>query len=283
MNLQKPLRLGFSPCPNDTFIFGALATERLAPLGGPLEVTLADVEELNTLAGKGSLEFTKISVHTFALVAERYALLRSGAALGSGCGPLVVAREPRDMESLRGEVIAIPGKLTTANLLLQLYNEGFSKVVALPYESIMPRLQDGEFTAGVIIHEGRFTYQQYGLHSVLDLGGWWEENHNLPLPLGVILIRRDLGSHIAEVMEEAIRRSLNFARRHPKEIWPYIKHHAQEMDDEVIRQHIDLYVNDYSLDLGQEGSRAIRRLLELAGERGLVPPLPSGLFLHEKG
>jgi 1,4-dihydroxy-6-naphthoate synthase len=187
------------------------------------------------------------------------------------------------MESLRGQVIAVPGKLTTANLLLQLYDEGFSEGVPVPYETIMPRLQEGEFTAGVIIHEGRFTYQQYGLHSILDLGSWWEEHHNLPLPLGVILIRRDLGGHIAEAMEDAIRRSLHFARQQPEEVWPYVKLHAQEMDDEVIRRHIDLYVNDFSLDLGEEGSRAIRTLLELARERGLVPPLRSRLFLHERG
>lgn len=278
---MKTLRLGFSPCPNDTFIFGALATGSLDVPNWRLKVTLEDVETLNNFARKGILELTKISVHAFALVAEQYGLLRSGAALGKGCGPLVVAREPRDMDSLAGEVIAIPGELTTANLLLQLYGEGFSRVVPMDYDTIMPRLQRNEFAAGVIIHEGRFTYRNYGLHQVLDLGAWWEESQNLPLPLGAILVRRDLGPNVAQIMESAIRRSMAFARQQPDEVWPYIKMHAQEMDDSVIQQHIDLYVNDYSLELGEEGTRAIRKLLELAHENGLVPPLAASLFLDE--
>jgi len=278
---MKTLRLGFSPCPNDTFIFGALATGRLDVPNFALKVTLEDVETLNNYAREGILELTKISVHAFGLVAEHYGLMHSGAALGKGCGPLVVAREPRNMDSLCGEIIAVPGELTTANLLLQLYGEGFSRVVPRPYDTIMPSLQKGTFAAGVIIHEGRFTYRHYGLHQVLDLGVWWEETQDLPLPLGVILIRRDLGSKVAQVMEDATRRSLLFARQHQDELWPYIKMHAQEMDDSVIRQHIDLYVNDYSLALGEDGRSAIIRLLELAHARGLVPPLPASLFLHE--
>ena len=278
---MKTMRLGFSPCPNDTFIFGALATGRLDVPNFALKVTLEDVETLNNYAREGMLELTKISVHAFGLVTEHYGLLHSGAALGKGCGPLVVAREPRNMDSLRGEIIAIPGELTTANLLLQLYGEGFSRVVSRPYNTIMPGLQQGSFAAGVIIHEGRFTYRHYGLYQVLDLGAWWEETQGLPLPLGVILIRRDLGWKVAQVMEDATRRSLLFARQHEDLLWPYIKMHAQEMDDSVIRQHIDLYVNDYSLALGEDGRRAIIRLLELAHARGLVPPLPASLFLLE--
>ncbi len=275
------LRLGFSPCPNDTFIFGALATGKLDVANYTLEITHEDVETLNNLARDGILDFTKISVHAFGLVAEHYALLHSGAALGRGCGPLVVARVPRNMESLRHEVIAIPGKLTTAALLLQLYGEGFSRLRPMSYENIMPSLQQGEVAAGVIIHEGRFTYPNYGLHAVLDLGAWWEETQNLPVPLGAILVRRDLGADVVEAVEDGIRRSLLFAQKNPEKVWPYIKMHAQEMDDAVIRQHIDLYVNDYSLELGEEGSLAIRTLLELAHTRGLVPRLQGDLFLEE--
>lgn len=278
---MRSLTLAFSPCPNDTFIFGALATGKLEIPGFRLEIIHEDVETLNKLAREALLHFTKISFHAFALVAKRYALLHSGAALGRGCGPLVVAREPRDMESLRGEAIAIPGELTTANLLLQLCGEGFAHVHPMSYETIMPRLQRGEFAAGVVIHEGRFTYDKYGLHHVLDLGYWWEETQGLPVALGGILVRRDLGSEVAVVMEDAIRRSLNFARQNSKEIWSYIKTHAQEMDDEVIRQHIDLYVNDYSLDLGEEGKLAIKKLLDLAHTRDLLPPVTAGLFLTD--
>jgi 1,4-dihydroxy-6-naphthoate synthase len=276
---MRTLTLGFSPCPNDTFIFGALATGKLEVPGFRLEILHEDVETLNKLAREALLDFTKISFHALALVAKRYGLLRSGAALGRGCGPLVVAREPRNMNSLRGEAIAIPGELTTANLLLQLYGEDFAHVHPMPYDAIMPRLQSGEFAAGVVIHEGRFTYNRYGLHKVLDLGGWWEETQNLPIALGGILVRRDLGSDVVEVIEDAVRQSLNFARQNPGEIWAYIKTHAHEMDDEVIRQHINLYVNEYSLDLGDEGRLAIRRLLELAHKRGLLPPVTADLFL----
>ena len=278
---MKTLTLGFSPCPNDTFIFGPLATGKVEIPGFKLQIIHEDVETLNKLAREALLDFTKISFHAFALVLNRYALLRSGAALGRGCGPLMVAREPRNIDSLRGEVIAIPGELTTANLLLQLYGDGFPEVYAVSYDTIIHRIQRGEFAAGVIIHEGRFTYRDYGLHEVVDLGAWWEESQGLPIPLGGILVRRELQSEVAETVEDAIRRSLRFARQNSEEIWPYIRTHAQEMDDEVIAQHIDLYVNEYSLNLGEEGRVAIRKLLELAHERELVPPLAGGLFVNE--
>jgi 1,4-dihydroxy-6-naphthoate synthase len=278
---MRTLTLGFSPCPNDTFIFGALATGKLEVPSFRLEIIHEDVETLNKLAREALLDFTKISFHAFALVVKRYGLLSSGAALGRGCGPLVVAREARNMDSLRTEAIAIPGELTTANLLLQLYGDGFPHVHPISYETIMPRLQRGEFAAGVIIHEGRFTYHHYGLHQVLDLGAWWEETQDLPIPLGGILCRRDLGSDVARAIEDVIRSSLNFARQNSEEIWSYIKAQAQEMDDEVIRQHIDLYVNEYSSDLGEEGRLAIKTLLELAHKRDLLPPVPKALFLSE--
>ena len=281
MSSVQSFTLGFSPCPNDTFIFGPLALGLLNVPGLKLTITHADVETLNQLAKENVLEFTKISVHAFGLVSHSYGLLRSGGALGRGCGPLVVAREPRNMESLRGQDIAIPGELTTANLLLQLCGDGFSRVHHMSYDTIMPRLQHGEFSAGVIIHEGRFTYHEYGLHKVLDLGMWWEETQDLPVPLGAILARRDLEPRVVEAVEDSIRQSLLLSRRDPKAIWPYIKKHAQEMNDTVIWQHIDLYVNDYTLELGEEGRCAIARMLQLAVERGIIPPVPERLFFSE--
>ena len=279
--MSRKLSLGYSPCPNDTFIFYGLTHNKLNELPFSVEERLEDVETLNQLALSGSLDLTKISYHALGHLRDDYALLRSGGALGRGCGPLIVATKPTTMNKLRGKRFAIPGKLTTANLLLQLYDEGFDNLLILPFDQIMPALQNGQAEAGVIIHESRFTYQQLGFHEVQDLGAWWEENYDLPLPLGVILIRRDLGSDVAQIIEDATRRSLLFARQHQAEVWPYIKMHAQEMDDCVIRQHIDLYVNDYSLELGEEGRRAVSKLLELAHERGLVPPLPASLFLNE--
>jgi 1,4-dihydroxy-6-naphthoate synthase len=281
MSSVRSLTLGFSPCPNDTFIFGPLATGLLNIPGVKLNITHADVETLNQFAMQNILDLTKISLHAFGHVCHRYVLLRSGAALGRGCGPMLVAREPRTMESLRGQAIAVPGELTTANLLLQLCGDGFSRVHHLSYETIMPRLQHGEFAAGVIIHEGRFTYHNYGLHEVLDLGKWWEETQNLPVPLGAILARRDLEPRVVEAVEESIRQSLLLSRKNVKAVWPYIKRHAQEMNDTVIWQHIDLYVNDHTVDVGEEGRRAIEKMLQLAVERGILPPVPKKLFYNE--
>jgi len=269
--MNRTLTLGYSPCPNDTFIFHAL-THGLVPTAGyRVSERLEDVESLNRLALAGVLDFTKVSYHALGHLRDRYALLRSGGALGRGCGPLVIARQPLHMPALRGKKIAIPGTLTTANLLLQLYGEGYAEVVAMPFDRIMPALCAGETEAGVIIHESRFTYQAQGFHTVLDLGAWWEGKTGLPIPLGGILARRDLGPATLRTFDAAIRASLEYARHHPAAARAYIRAHAQELDDAVIDAHIALYVNDFSLDLGDEGIRAVETLLARAEARGLIP------------
>ena len=221
---------------------------------------------------------TKISYHALGHLRRDYALLRSGGALGRGCGPLVVAREAVDMKSLRGRSIAIPGQLTTANLLLQLYGEGFDQVRIMPFDRIMEAVARGEVAAGVIIHESRFTYQGLGLHKILDLGQWWEETTGRPIPLGGILIKRSLGAALIREVDEALRRSVEFAFVHPELSRPYIKAHAQELADTVIDSHIGLYVNPFSLDLGEDGLAAVTTLLARAEERGLIPPCELPLF-----
>ena len=267
----RTVTLGYSPCPNDTFIFHAL-THGLVPTAGySVNERLEDVEALNRLALAGVLDFTKVSYHALGHLRDRYALLRSGGALGRGCGPLVIARQPLHMPALCGKKIAIPGTLTTANLLLQLYGEGYAEVVAMPFDRIMPALCAGEAEAGVIIHESRFTYQAQGFHAVLDLGAWWEGETGLPIPLGGILARRDLGPATMRTIDAAIRASLEHARHHPAAARAYIRAHAQELDDAVIDAHIALYVNDFSLDLGDEGIRAVETLLARAEARGLIP------------
>jgi len=276
--MNRRLTLGYSPCPNDTFIFHALVHGLVSCPGVAIDERLEDVETLNQLAREGALDLTKISYHAFGHLRDRYALLHSGGALGRGCGPLVVAREQRSMASLRGARIAIPGQLTTANLLLQLYGEGFGKVQAMPFHRIMACVADGSFDAGLIIHESRFTYRLHGLHQVLDLGQWWEEETGHPIPLGGILARRDLGAALIEALDRAIAASLDHARRHPTAARAYIKAHAQELDDAVIDQHIALYVNDFSHDLGAAGLAAVQDLLQRAEARGLVPPCPHPLF-----
>ncbi len=275
---MRELTLGYSPCPNDTFIFYALIHGQSLCPGVRFTERLEDVETLNKLALAGQLDLTKISYHALGHLRQNYALLRSGGALGRGCGPLVVAPAATSMAQLRGKTIAIPGKLTTANLLLQLYGEGYEKLLVLPFHQIMPAVVAGRADAGVIIHESRFTYQQQGLKQVVDLGEWWEESSGCPIPLGGILARRDLGSDLIGQLDQALRRSVEYAFAHPQEPQNYIREHAQELDEEVIRSHIALYVNDFSLDLGAEGIRAIETLFARAEERGIIPPCELPLF-----
>ncbi|MDG5469336.1 1,4-dihydroxy-6-naphthoate synthase [Deltaproteobacteria bacterium IMCC39524] len=276
---MKSLSLGYSPCPNDTYIFYALTHNKVAIPGHRIEQRLEDVETLNQLALDGLLDLTKISYHALGHLRDRYALLHSGGALGRGCGPLVIAADSTDMQALRGKRIAVPGKLTTANLLLQLHGSGYENLLILPFDQIMSALQSGAADAGVIIHESRFTYQQAGFHEVLDLGAWWEADSGLPIPLGGILARRDLGETTIRMADEAIRRSLEYAKLHPQEPRSYIKQHAQELENEVIDAHINLYVNDFSLTLGDEGIMAVETLLSRAEKRGLVPKCDKPLFL----
>ena len=275
---MKRLTLGYSPCPNDTFIFYALIHEKISC--GDIKFTeqLEDVETLNQLALKNQLDLTKISYHAFGHLRDNYVLLHSGGALGRGCGPLVIAPEETSMEKLRGRKIAIPGQLTTANLLLQLYSEGFENLLILPFDQIMDAIKQGKADAGVIIHESRFTYQQHGLHQVLDLGQWWEEDSGYPIPLGGILAKRSLGAEQITLIDRALRHSIEYAYTNPAEPQNYIKKHAQELEDEVIRSHIGLYVNDFSLDLGTEGIEAVSCLLKRAEERGIIPRCELPLF-----
>lgn len=264
------LSLGYSPCPNDTYIFHALI-HGLIPCGDlTFKERLEDVETLNQLALQGALDLTKISFHAFGHLRDHYVLLRSGAALGRGCGPLIVAADTFSLEQLKGKTIAIPGRLTTANLLLQLYLGGADKLLILPFDQIIDAVQQGSAAAGVIIHESRFTYQQYGLRQLLDLGQWWEEETGYPIPLGGILAKRSLGEERIRQVDQALRSSIEYARSHPQQATSYIRQHAQELNDAVIRRHIGLYVNDYSIDLGGEGLAAINCLLDRAEQVGII-------------
>lgn len=275
---MQRLSLGYSPCPNDTFIFHALVHGQTGCSGIAFDEQLEDVETLNQLALQGELDLTKISYHAFGHLRHHYCLLRSGGALGRGCGPLVISPRKTSMVELRGQKIAIPGQLTTANLLLQLYGEGYENLLLLPFDQIMPALQRGEAAAGVIIHESRFTYPQYGLHQVADLGQWWEEDSGCPIPLGGILARRSLGAELINQIDRALKESIEYAYAHPQVARAYIKEHAQELDETVMDSHIQLYVNDFSLDLGEAGLAAVGTLLQRAEERGLIPASPLPLF-----
>ncbi|SEJ02419.1 1,4-dihydroxy-6-naphthoate synthase [Deinococcus reticulitermitis] len=280
LSLPPVLDLGYSLCPNDTFIFHALHAG-LVRGPWPVREVLEDVQTLNEWALAGRLPMTKISYRAYFEVLEHYVALRSGGALGRGVGPLVVAREARD---LRGARVASPGALTTAELLLRLSHPG-SEVVHMRYDEVMPAVQRGEYRgepidAGLIIHESRFTYPDYGLVKLLDLGAWWEGETGLPLPLGAILVRRDLPAEVQRDLGDAVRRSLEYAYAHPEASRDYVRQHAAELSDEVMQAHIDLYVNALSLDVGEEGERAVRELHRRAVEVGAASPSDLPLFVE---
>jgi 1,4-dihydroxy-6-naphthoate synthase len=267
-----PLTLGFSPCPNDTFMFYPLVRGLVDTAGLTFRERLEDVETLNRLALAGELDVTKVSYHALGHIREQYALLRSGSALGRGCGPLLVAREEINADELRGRRIAVPGQYTTALLLLRLLDPRLHNFIVMPFNEIMDAVLTGKADAGLIIHESRFTYQETGLYKLIDLGEWWEGETGLPIPLGGIVARRSLGAEMIAVIERALRAAVAYARSHPAEAAVYIRQHAQEMSDEVCAAHIGLYVNDFSAELGEEGERAIAELLRRAEKSGIIPP-----------
>ena len=254
------LTFGFSPCPNDTFAFHALV-QGLVDAPFQVQPVLLDIEELNRRAHSGEFDLTKLSVGAFAAVGERYTLLRSGAALGHGVGPLVVARTPAALAAAAAGRIAIPGRETTAFRLLRLAAPRLGDVVEMRYDRILAAVAGGDVDAGLIIHESRFTYADHGLHRVADLGEWWERETRLPVPLAGICARRDLDAGLVAAAETAIRASVAHAFAHPADSRAYVRAHSQEMSDEVCDQHIRLYVNAHSLDIGDDGLRAIERLV----------------------
>lgn len=280
--MSAPLTLGYSPCPNDTFIFHAL-THGKVPTGGlRFDLRHEDVETLNNMARSGALDITKVSYGAIAELMDTYCLLRSGGALGRGCGPLLVARSSTDIASLRGRPIAVPGLNTTALLLLRLYDPDLAQnIIPMPFERIMPSVADGSVDAGLVIHEGRFTYKAHGLIEIIDLGKWWEQTTGHPIPLGCIIARRTLGSDIIRHVETLIRQSILHARAHPADSAAYIKAHSQELADDVIEKHIALYVNDYSLDIGPDGEQAIRALFDMAAERGIIARTEKSIFADQ--
>jgi 1,4-dihydroxy-6-naphthoate synthase len=273
---ETTLDLAYSPCPNDTYIFAAW-TQALLPDSPPVRVVLDDVEALNLAARSGEHALTKVSYGAIPYLLKDYRILRAGGALGRGCGPLVIARpgtagDPPELARLpEGARIAIPGELTTAYLLLRLAMRRAFTIEVMRFDRIVDAVAAGTVDAGLIIHESRFTYASAGLVRVADLGEWWEAETGCAIPLGAILARRDLDPARARAIDETIRESLRFARTNEAAIAPYVREHAFEMDEAVMRAHIDLYVNDFSLDLGDEGVAAIARLFEFAAEAGLVP------------
>lgn len=259
------LTLGFSPCPNDTFIFDALVNQKIETEGFSFDTKLEDVETLNQWALQGKLDITKLSFAAGLKVTDKYRLLNSGSALGRGCGPLLIARKDIPLTAIKDLAIAIPGENTTANLLFNIAFPGTAHKKIMVFSEIENAVLNGEVDAGVIIHENRFTYQLKGLVKLIDLGEFWEATTGQPIPLGGIFIRKDIPEAIQQKVDELIHTSLEHAFAGYPTLSSYVTAHAQEMDEQVMRQHIDLYVNQFSLDLGEEGRIAVEKLKEMAG------------------
>jgi 1,4-dihydroxy-6-naphthoate synthase len=273
------LTLGFSPCPNDTFIFEAMVHGRVDTEGVTFDWFLADVEELNRRALEGSVDVTKMSFHAYALAAENYLLLDSGSAMGRNNGPLVVSRHKMYPDELEDALIAIPGKNTTANLLFSIFWPGASRKREYLFSDIPEAVLSGEVDAGLIIHETRFTYRALGLQKVADTGEYWERMTGLPVPLGGIVVQRNINEDIAAKVNRSIRRSIEYANSYPSASVDFIRKNAREIDDKVTAEHISLYVNDFSLSLGTEGKAAIARLYSVAQEKKVISVMPDRIFL----
>lgn len=276
------LSLGFSPCPNDTFIFHALVTGGID--SGSLSFqppVLADVETLNRWALQGRLDVSKVSFHALGHLLDQYVLLGAGAALGRGCGPLLVAARPYQAHELAALRVAVPGQYTTAAMLLSLYAPRLGATVSMPFQRITAAVASGEVDAGVIIHEGRFTYQRHDLCLLQDLGVWWEEETGHPIPLGGIVARRSLGAKVLRQVEECVRNSVRAAFAAPMASHPFVQSHAQELEESVVEAHIRLYVNQFSEDLGPNGQAAVTEFLHRGLKAGLFasPPGPD-VFLQ---
>jgi len=267
----QTLTLAYSPCPNDTYIFAAL-TNGLLEAAPAVRVHFADIEELNSAAARAEHELTKVSFGAIPYLMRNYRILRAGGALGRGCGPLVVTRPgvAATLADLRDLRVAIPGERTTAFMLLQLALGARPQTQQLRFDQIIPAVASGAIDAGLIIHESRFTYAGAGLVSVADLGEWWEAASGMPIPLGAILARNDLDDARVRDVDAAIRASLRFAQAHPDAVMPFVREHAFEMSDDVMRKHIDLYVNAYSNDVGEDGIAAVHELFARARTAGIL-------------
>jgi len=273
------LTLGFSPCPNDTFIFDALVNGRIDTEGLEFDYFLADVEELNKRAFASEVDITKISCHAYAYVASDYLILDSGSALGFSNGPLLVSRNPLEPARITDSTIAIPGRYTTANLLFSIaWPEAMKKKEYL-FSDIPNVILRGEADAGLIIHETRFTYQKMGLHKIADMGELWEQLTRLPVPLGSIVINRRIPGEIALRFNRILLQSILYARENPFESSDFVRANACEMESSVMNNHINLFVNDFSLALGDTGKKALTELFRIAGDKGIIPSVPERIFL----
>lgn len=275
---MKKYSLAFSPCPNDTFMFAALTNGLIDTEGLEFEFIMEDVEQLNRLAMESKTDFTKMSISAFAMASRTYCMLNSGAAFGNGYGPLLVSKRPLSADELHIRRVVIPGKYTTANLLLSVFYPGVKNKTELVFSEIEQALLDERADAGVIIHENRFTYEARGLKKIADLGVLWQQRTGQPVPLGCIAARRSHEQEVIRKTDSLLHRSILFAMKNPQAVMGYVKQHAQEMDEAVMLRHIAFYVNEYSLALNAQGQGAVKRLLDEGFRAGLLPQAEKNIF-----
>jgi 1,4-dihydroxy-6-naphthoate synthase len=282
--MSQKLSIGFSPCPNDCFIFDAMVHHKIDTEGLEFDVTMEDVETLNAKAFKEELDITKLSFHAYLYLQKPYILLRSGSALGFNCGPLLISEQSIEISELRTPnselTVAIPGKYTTANFLLSLAFPEAKNKVEMVFSEIEQAVLDGKVDAGLIIHESRFTYADKGLKKIMDLGEYWESLIHAPIPLGGIVARRSFDEALLQKINRCIKRSVEYAFSNRNDVMPYVKKHAQEMDEQVMQKHIDLYVNEFSVDLGEKGKEAVELLFNKAIETGLIPEIVQPIMIR---
>jgi len=274
------IKIGFSPCPNDTFIFDALAHQRINTDDLDFEVVMADIEELNRMAFQAELEVTKLSFHAYMHLTDKYALLHSGSALGQNCGPLLIGKRNFTADEIKNAKIAIPGEFTTANFLLDFAFPEIGSKEEMRFNQIENAVLQDEVDLGLIIHENRFTYADKGLVSIQDLGEFWESKTGYPIPLGGIAVRRDIDMERQQLINRCIHDSITFAFEHPEQSLPFVKEFAQEMKADVMRSHIDLYVNEYSKDLGIDGRSAVLYMYRTMVAQGRISETVEPLFVN---
>jgi len=283
MKPNQTYSLAYSSCPNDTFIFKAIARQLIDLHGYAFDIVLEDVETLNQNAAKGAYDITKLSFAALGNLSDQYALLRTGSALGMGCGPLIISLAGRSMDDKNKPIIAVPGLGTTAYHLFRFYMDDLfpgmeANIIPMSFEKIMPAVIEKKADFGVIIHEGRFVYQTMGLVLKADLGQWWEDKTSLPIPLGCIAVKRDIGPAVACDIQKLIRQSIDHAFSNPDMAYDYIRDYAQELNKNIIQQHIELYVNDFSKNIGEKGEAAITTFFEKARASGLIKKSGNSLF-----
>ncbi|MDP2883517.1 MAG: MqnA/MqnD/SBP family protein [Ignavibacteria bacterium] len=272
--MERIIRVGHSPDPDDAFMFYGLSSGKVKLEGITIQHHLEDIQTLNERAFRGELEVTAISAHAYAFVADKYWVMKTGASMGEGYGPVIVSKHYRSLDELKGKTVATPGALTTATLLFKIFTEDIQQV-DIPFDQIMERVSSGEFDAGLLIHEGQITYQEQGFAKILDFGELWERLYGLPLPLGLDVVRKDLGEELARKLSQGLRQSIHYGYTHQSDAIPYALQYGRGIDERLGERFVKMYVSELTIDMGENGQKALQLLYRLAEERGLIPTIPA--------